>query len=350
MDAFFAAVEERDNPALLGLPIAVGSDPREGRGRGVVSTANYPARAYGIRSATPISIAWRLSEEARRRGKPGVVFLPVDFRKYGKASAAVMEILKRDSSLVEEASIDEAYFDLSFAGAFEKAREVCLKIKREIREKERLTASIGIGPNKLIAKIASDFKKPDGLTVVEEAEAEAFLENLPIRKIPGIGPKTEELFLKRGVKLVRDLKKFSREELRAMIGKWGLDLYEKARGRDDSELVEEYEAKSIGEQTTFFSDTLDSGFLFDELKKLCAGVCERFISSGFKTYKTISIIVRFADFETHTRAHTLRAPASDLKTVEIEAMKLLMPFLDRRENPRHKKIRLLGVRLEKLER
>lgn len=348
MDAFFAAVEERDNPRLKGLPIVVGSAPFEGKGRGVVSTANYKAREYGIRSATPISKAWRMSEEAKKQGKPEAVFLSVDFIKYEKSSAAIMKILQKFSPVVEQASIDEAYFDLSFAGSYEKAKNVCEKIKKEILKKEKLTASIGIGPNKLVAKIASDFKKPDGLTIVRGKEAESFLESMPVRKIPGIGPKTEEMFLRIGVKSVKDLKKIPQGDLYAMMGKWGLDLYEKARGRDDSELVTEYEAKSIGEQETFLKDSLDSQFIFAELKKICADVFRRFKASDFKTFKTIGITVRFADFQTLTRAHTLKEPAAEQKIMEFEALKLLMPFLDKRENPKRKKIRLIGVKIEKL--
>ncbi len=349
MDAFFAAVEERDNPQFKGMPIAVGAEPGQGRGRGVVSTANYKARECGIHSALPISTAWWLSENARMAGKPAVIFLPVDIEKYAAVSGKIMDIVRKYSPKVEEASIDEAYFDMSFTGSFAKAGEICQKIKSEIREKEKLTCSIGIGPNKLIAKIASGVKKPDGLTIVEEKDKENFLAPLAIRKIPGIGPKTEEMFKNKGVNIVRDLKKFSREQLEKMLGKWGLELYEKVRGRDDSPIVEEYEAKSIGEQETFLKDTKDSNFIFGRLNLMCKSIIGRLAAAGFKSFRTVVVTVRFADFQTQTRSHTLAKPTAMQKILEFEALKLLSPFLDKRENPKGKLIRLIGVRVEKLD-
>ncbi|MCL5004760.1 MAG: DNA polymerase IV [Patescibacteria group bacterium] len=364
MDAFFAAVEERDRPKYKGQPIVVGSDPMEGKGRGVVSTANYKARKYGIRSATPISRAWQMSEEARKKGFPPAIFLFPNFKKYEKASFEVSKIVSKFSPLVEPASIDEMYFDLSpsvlfrthpelvegmsFCGNYKKAGSICKKIKNKIKREEKLTCSIGIGSNKLIAKIASDFKKPDGLTVVEKGKEEAFLENFPIRKIPGIGPKTEEILLRHQIKLVKDLKKFSKVDLKKILGKLGDDLYYKIRGVDDSPIVEKYEIKSIGEQETFSKDTFDLKFITGRMVKLSESVFERFEKSGFKNFKTITITVRFAGFETKNRSRTLAKPVSDLKTVQFEALKLLSPFFDKRENPKKKLIRLIGVRIEKL--
>jgi DNA polymerase IV (DinB-like DNA polymerase) len=348
MDAFFAAIEERDHPELRGLPLVVGADPAGGKGRGVVSTANYQARKYGIHSALPISQAWRLSEAARRRGLPGVVFMSPNFRRYEEVSRRVMAILREYAPRVEGGGIDEAYFDLTFAGSWAKATEICRQIKEKIRSQEKLTASIGLGPNKLMAKIASDFQKPDGLTVVTAEEAENFLAPLPVRKIPGIGPKTEKFLAQRGVNAVQDLKHLTREELQEMFGKWGLDLYEKVRGRGSAWLQEEYEPKSVGEQETFAEDTGDLNFIFERLWFMCASVHQRLREEGFNNYRTVVVTVRFADFDTHTRSHTLPYPTHSLRTLQFEAMKLLMPFLDRRENPRGKLIRLIGVRVEKI--
>lgn len=350
MDAFFAAIEERDNPALRGVPLVVGADPKQGQGRGVVSTANYKAREYGIHSALPISRAWRLSEAAKKRGQPAVVFLRVDMRKYANVSHRIMEIVRRFASHIEQASIDEAYLDLSFTDSYEQAEALCRRIKEAIRAEEGLTASIGIGPNKLIAKIASGVRKPDGLTVVRKDEAEEFLAPLPVRAIPGIGPKTEEWLAKQGIRLVQDLRRYSRDELHEMFGKRGIDLYEKARGRDDSPIEETYEAKSIGEQETFERDTLDSKVLGDRLKAMCQDVAARLAEEGDVRFRTVVLTVRFADFETVSRSHTLRAPTDSAKVLELEALKLLLPFLDARENPKGKRIRLLGVRVEKLDR
>ncbi len=348
MDAFFAAIEERDHPELGGLPLVVGADPEGGKGRGVVSTANYRARAYGIHSAMPISRAWKLSEAAKRRGKPGVVFVPPNFARYVEVSDRIKAIVRQHASVVEEAGIDEAYLDLSFAGSYGRAREICLEIKEHIRRRENLTASMGVGPNKLIAKIASDFKKPDGLTVVTEEEAEEFLAPLPVRKIPGIGPKTEKMLASKGITLVRDLKRFSAQELQEWYGKWGLALYEKVRGRGSTKLTLTWEPKSIGEQETFARDTLDLNFIFEHLWHMCRHVWKRLFEEGFAGFRTVVVTVRFADFHTYTRAHTLVCATASLKTLQFEAMKLLMPFLDHRENPGHKLIRLIGVRVEKL--
>ncbi len=348
MDAFFAAVEERDHPEFKGLPLVVGADPEKGKGRGVVSTANYAARRYGIHSAMPITRAWRLSEAARRRGEPAVIFVYPHFSRYAEISERIMGIVRRHAPMVEEAGIDEAYLDLTFAGTLEKAREICLKIKREIKTQENLTASMGIGPNKLIAKIASDFQKPDGLTVVAAGAAEEFLAPLSVRKIPGIGPKTQKKLAAKGINLVRDLKRFSAEELQAWFGKWGLDLYEKVRGRGTATLARFGEPKSIGEQETFARDTLVLDFVFERLWDMCRRVWKRLFEEGFAGFRTVVVTVRFADFQTQTRSHTLAYPASSLKLLQFEAMKLFMPFVDHRENPRHKLIRLIGVRVEKL--
>lgn len=356
MDAFFASVEERNRPRLKGLPIAVGADPADGKGRGVVSTANYKAREYGIRSAMPISKAWQLSEVAKKQGKPAAVFLDGNFGSYKIVSGNILRIIRKYIPHIEQASVDEAYLDLSFTGSYSAAEELCRKIKKEIRDKEKLTCSIGVGPNKLIAKIAVDMHKPDGITVVGDDEekkcaqlAEEFLEPLAIRKIPGIGPKSEEVFSKIRIKTVGDAKKLSQGDLYDLMGEWGLELYEKLRGRDNTPIVEEYEVKSIGEQETFSVDTKDFQLVNDRLKHLCGGVSQSFRKrSGFKSYKTIAVTVRFDDFETKTHAHTLVEPVSDEKTLYFEAMKLILPFLDKRENPKNKLIRLIGVRIEKL--
>jgi len=365
MDAFFASVEERDNPRFKGLPIVVGADPApeqvrygagpnaqivwQATGRGVVSTANYKAREYGIHSALPISTAWRLSQKAKAQGKPEAIFIVPDFYKYSFPSRKIMEILHRHSSLVEQASIDEAYFDLSQAGSYQKAESISRKIKKEIQKKEKLIASIGIGHNKLIAKIASDMQKPDGLTVVTEDAVEEILNPLSIRKIPGIGPKTEARFNRRGIYKIKDLKKYTLAQMEEVLGKWGADLYYKVRGIDESPLEEEWERKSIGEQETFQEDSLDFNFVFKRMEALTESVFRTFNHGNFKTFKTITITVRFSDFDTRNRSHTLIKSDKLLKVIKVEAIKLLMPFFDARENPRNKKIRLIGVRIEKME-
>lgn len=347
MDAFFASLEEAGSPIFKGRPIAVGSDPKNGHGRGVVSTANYKAREYGIHSALPISVAWRLSEKAKAEGKPEVIFLPVDFERYEKAHQEIFEIIKKHAEIVEPASIDEFYFDLSFLKSFKKAKEVCSKIKKEIKEKLKVTCSVGIGKNKLIAKISAGVKKPDGQVIIKEKDSEKFLEPLKIREIPGIGPKTGQLLNNKGIETIKDLKKFKKEELHELLGKWGTEIYFKARGIDDSPIVENREAKSIGEQATFERDTLNFVYIGEIFENLCKSVFKRFLQSGFKNFRTVGVTVRFSDFETKTTAKTLKEPTNKEKDFKLETLKLLLPYLDRRKNPREKLIRLIGVKVEK---
>lgn len=348
MDAFFAAIEERDTPSFRGVPLVVGADPLGGKGRGVAATSNYLARAYGIHSATPISSAWRLSEAARRAGKQPVTFVSVDMQKYARVSEKVMRIVRRFIPRVEQASIDEAYGDMSWTGSYEEAQRLGCRLKEEIHSEERLTASIGIGPNKLIAKIASGYRKPDGLTVVREQQAEAFLAPLSIRVIPGIGPKTEGMLNAKNIKIVTDLRALTIHQLEGFLGKRGVDLYEKAHARDDSPVEEYSEPKSIGEQETFESDTLDSHTLLTQLDGLARGVSNRLHHEGFHSFRTVVLTVRFADFVTKSRAHTLTMATDERAVLRREAMRLMLPFLDQRENPQRKLIRLLGLRVEKL--
>ncbi len=205
-----------------------------------------------------------------------------------------------------------------------------------------------MAPNKLVAKIASDAQKPDGLTIVTENEAEKFLEPLAIRKIPGIGPKTEMLLVTKAIMTVKDLKKLSETTLYDMLGEWGLELYDKVRGRDDAPIVQEYEAKSIGEQETFEKDTNDSRLIMISLSNMADNIIENFCDSGFKTFRRVVLTVRFADFKTCTRSHTLPEPISGVQILKREILKLILPFFDSRENPQRKLIRLVGARIEGL--
>lgn len=349
MDAFFAAVEERDNPRFKGLPIVVGADPEGGKGRGVVSTANYAARAYGIRSALPIGKAWEYSEKARKKGKPPAVFLGGNYEKYADISGKIMKLVRAHVPQTEQVSVDEAFLDLSFTGSYKEAQEFTQELKAEIKMKEDLTASVGIGPNKLVAKIASDIHKPDGLTVVEEKDVEAFLEPMGVRSIPGIGPKAEAELLCRGIRTVRDLRKLSRDDLHLMFGKWGCEMYTKARGKDETPVEESGEIKSIGEQETFREDTRDLGLISERLKSLSTDVWRRFSKSGFKRFRTVTLTVRFHGFVTKNRSQTFEREISGSDELTFEVLRMFMPFLDARENPGGKAIRLVGVRVEKLE-
>jgi DNA polymerase IV (DinB-like DNA polymerase) len=350
MDAFYASVEAHHNPALRDKPVVVGADPKEGRGRGVVEAASYAARRYGIRAAMPISRAWKLSEAARRRGEEPVVFAHGNRRLYVEMSQRIMAILASAGDAFEEASIDEAYLDLSSLGSFEAAVERARALKREIADREGLTCSVGLGPNKLVAKIASDFKKPDGLTVVTADEVQAFLDPMRIRVIPGIGPKTEAELNERSIRTVLDLRGLEAARLVEWFGRWGEDLHARARGLSDSVVSNEWEPKSVGEQETFEVNTLDAELILARVRALAGEVFARLQGQGFRACRTVTITVRFAHFRTVTRAHTAREEIASAEVLFAAAAQLFAPFFDARENPRGTKIRLIGVRAEKLSR
>ncbi len=350
MDAFFAAVEERYNPRFRGRPVVIGADPKGGQGRGVVSTANYAARKYGIKSAMPISRAWRLAQAATRKGEPETVFLRGNYALYSEVSRRIMTLLARSADAFEEASIDEAYLDVSSLGSFEAAVEYARALKAEILNREGLTCSVGMGPNKLVAKIASDFKKPDGLTVVRPDEVQHFLDPLPVRVIPGVGPKTEMFLRQHGIRTVGELRRIDETTLGAWFGRWGGVLARKARGVSDEVVSNEWEPKSIGEQETFERDTLQAAFILERARELAQGIFHRFLGEGFRSFRTVTITVRFADFATRTRSHTAKTPLTSEEALQGGMLRLLLPFLDARENPEKKLIRLIGVRVEKLSR
>jgi DNA polymerase IV (archaeal DinB-like DNA polymerase) len=354
MDAFYAAVEERYNPALRGLPIVVGADPKEGKGRGVVTTANYLARRFGIHSALPISRAWRLAEAARRRGELASIFIRPNFSLYTQVSDRIMHIFKSSADLFEEASIDEAYLDFSSLGDFEAAVERMAALKAEIREKEGLACSVGIGPNKLIAKVASGHKKPDGLTLVRPEMVREFLDPLPIRVIPGIGPKSEAFLHEQKIRTVKELSDIPEVKLTEWFGKWGQRLFEKARGIDESEVSNDWIRKSVGEQETFDEDTRSAALVTERLYGMAESVIAKLRQKQFAGFRTITLTVRFSDFETKNRSRSVKEGIAldineqALRLLKEQVLLLLLPFFDARENPRGKAIRLVGLRLEKL--
>lgn len=334
MDYFFAQVEERENPYLKIKPVVIGADPKGGKGRGIVSTCNYIARKFGIKSGMPISWAYEKCSHA--------FFLPPNFALYEKASQNIMEVIKKYSPIFEPASIDEAYLDLSHLKSFKKAKEVATKIKAEILEKEKLTSSIGLGPNKLIAKIASDFQKPNGLTIIEPNKVLDFLSEMSIRKIPGIGPKTETKLNALKVFKISDLQKMSRDSLIELLGKWGSDLWLKAQGLDENPVVSGYVRKSIGAQTTFPEDKSKNGDVLKALLKLAREVLNDCVDQGNR-FQLVEVTIRYAGFETHTHSKTLKKPATDFTTLRSQALQLAWPFLQQK-----RKIRLVGIRLAKL--
>jgi len=332
MDYFFAQVEERENPRFKGKPVIVGADPKGGKGRGVVSTANYEARKYGIHSALPISKAYELC--------PTAIFLPVNMELYQKVSEKIMEIIKKYSKIWEIVSLDEAYLDISFLKSYQKAENLAKKLKKEIYEKEKLISTIGIGPNKLIAKMAAEKAKPNGLLMIKLNQVKSFLEPLDIEELPGIGPKTAEVLRNLKINKIKELKKISKAKLKEMFGIVGETIYERARGIDEEQVSPEEIIKSIGQEHTFEKDTRDPEIIFATFEKIIKNVYQELIENKF-SFKTLTVICRFRGFETHTKSKTLREPTQNLKILKKEAKKLLLKFLI--ESP--KLIRLIGLRI-----
>jgi len=348
MDAFFAAVEEREMPWLRGSPIVVGADPKGGVGRGVVSTANYKAREYGIHSAMSIRRAWELSQTKRKKRDLPTVFITPRFDKYSNASREIVSIVKKYVPKIQKVGTDEMYLDLSCTGSYKKAEALANQLQTAIKRKTKLTGSIGIGPNKMIAKIASDFKKPSGLTVVSEDAVQKFIAPLPVRTIPGIGPKMEERLLRLGIQTVAELRQLSKDELQRRFQSWGVSLYEKARGHGSAEFSTHEKAKSIGEHRTFQEDTHDMRLVMKTLAAMAEGLVHSLKQQKFSGFRTVALTVRFADFETKQRSVTTKSSMQNTHELELKAMKLLLPFFEKGENPYKKAVRMVGLRVEKL--
>jgi len=335
MDHFYTAVEERERPEIRGKPVVVGADPKGGKGRGVVSTSNYEARKVGVRSGMPISQAWRLCPEA--------VYLPPNFPLYIEVSNEIMAIARRYADKFEQWGIDEAFLDVSDrVSGFVEAEALALKIKQDIRLKESLTCSIGVGPNKLIAKIASDFRKPDGLTVVRGEEAEGFLAPLPVRKLLWVGRKTEEKLKALGVNTISDLARFDASALTSMFGVLGWQLHLMARGIDRSEVEERVGVKSVSHETTFEEDTADPVAVLQALDELSAAV-QKETTDQHLLFKTVTLKIRYENFETHTRSHTLPFLTNRLYDLQKAERGLLSGCLHK-----DRKVRLIGVRVSSL--
>jgi DNA polymerase IV (DinB-like DNA polymerase) len=336
MDAFYAAVEVRENPELEGKPVVVGADPRK-HPRGVVLTASYEARRFGVRSAMPCIQASRLCPEA--------VFLPPRFELYGRVSSEIMELLRGFADHLQPTGIEEGYLDVTIrcSADYGRARTLATEIKAALRKEQRLTCSIGIAPTKAVAKIASDFEKPDGLTVVMPDHIVEFLAPVSVRKIFGVGPKTAERFKELGLETIGDVQVSNRQDLVELLGAFGEYVYDVAMGRDAGEVLEPSgPPESISTETTFERDLASYEDLWPELQGLANSLHEQLRHEKY-AFRTVTLKARYSNFETHTRSRSLRIHTTDLEPILILAQTLLKEVL-----VPGRKVRLIGVRLSNL--
>jgi DNA polymerase-4 len=326
LDAFFAAVEQRDRPELRGRPVIVGGDPGA---RGVVSTASYEARAFGVHSALPLRTA------AARC--PQGIFLPVDGAKYRRESRRVMEILGRFTPLLEQVSIDEAFLDVAGSEAlFGPPEAIAGRIKGAIRDEVGLTASVGVATTKLVAKVASDLRKPDGLVVVPPGEEAAFLAPLPITRLWGVGEQTRVALSEHGVRTIGDLAALPVDVLVRRLGAHGATLHGRALGIDPSPVTPEIAAKSVSHEHTFDVDTADPEVIERTLLALAEGVASRLRAGGVRA-STVAVKVRDSTFRTVSRQRALPEPTDMADPIYRTALELARPEV------RGRRIRLLGV-------
>jgi DNA polymerase-4 len=328
LDAFFAAVEQRDRPELRGRPVVVGGPGGE-YARGVVSAASYEARRFGIHSAMSLREAYRRC--------PDAVFLPVDGRRYQAASRDVMAILRRFTPAVEPISIDEAFLDVTGSAAlFGDGQTIARRIKDEIRAEVGLTASVGVASTKLVAKIASDLRKPDGLVVVPVGEEAAFLAPLSIGRLWGVGEKTAAALADYSVRTIGDLAALPPDLVVRRFGKHGASLVDRARGVDPDPVHEGDPAKSVGHEHTFDVDTSDPEVIERTLLAMADGVAGRLRSAGVRA-GTVAVKIRDSSFRTITRQRTLAEPTDLTEPIYTTALELARPEI------RGMRVRLLGV-------
>ncbi len=328
MDAFYASIEERDRPELLGKPVIVGGSPEK---RGVVSAANYVARRFGVHSAMPSATAHRLC--------PHGIYLPPRIGYYAEVSRQIRDIFARFTPLVEPLSLDEAFLDVTGSERlFGPAVEIGKQVKQAIRRELRLVASVGVAPNKFLAKIASDLKKPDALVVVESASVQEFLDPLPVERLWGVGKQGSKVFQGLGIRTIRQLRQCPLDLLRARFGSSGEHMWNLAHGRDDRAVVPEREAKSISNETTFEHDISDVEVLRAWLVDLVEQVGWRLRRNGLRG-RTVQLKVRFADFSTITRSQTLPEPTD----ITDELWRPADELLRHRLPAGHLAVRLLGM-------
>lgn len=335
MDAFFASCEERDNSSYRGKPVIVGADPAGGSGRGVVSACSYSARRFGIHSAMPISIAYKKC--------PHGVFLPVDMRKYARISRQIFEILESFTPDIEPISIDEAFLDITGSfHLFGTPVDTCRKIKAAIKAETGLISSVGLAPNKMTAKIASDVDKPDGLVIVTKESLLDFLHPLPVGRLWGVGEKTREALKNFRIHTIGDLAAYDIDKLCDFFGENGRHAWNLANGIDPRDVETEDVTKSVSNEHTFSRDTEDMHEVKDTLMFLSEKVARRLRKASIKG-RTVTLKIRFSDFKTYTRAVTLSSSTNFADVIYEEVICRLKSF-----DMNGKRVRLLGVRVSNL--
>ena len=333
MDAFYASVEQRDNPDLRGRPVAVGGDPHR---RGVVAAASYEARRFGVRSAIPMARAVRLC--------PQLAIVHPDFQKYRSVSRQVFDIFRAVTPLVEPMSLDEAYLDVTENAWGETlGKAVALRIKAEIKDRTGLTASAGVAPNKFLAKIASAWKKPDGLTVIAPERVERFLQTLPVDALWGVGPVTAARLHERGITRLVDVRTADEQTLREAVGSSAEWLRQLAAGIDDREVEPNRETKSSGSEITYSQDLTDILEIRQEIDEMARDAAE-WLERKQLLCRTVTIKVRYSDFTTITRSHSRTPPTRDPEDIAQRAVALLD-----RTDAAARPVRLLGVSVHNLE-
>ena len=334
MDAFYASVEQRDRPELRGRAVIVGGDPK---GRGVVSAASYEARKFGVHSAMPMAQAIRLC--------PQGIVLPVRMDRYAEVSQVIQSIFERYTPLVEPLSLDEAFLDVTDSrNLFGPAEQIGRQIKRQIREQTQLTASVGIAPNKFLAKLASDLRKPDGFVVITEQNKQEILDPLPVGKIWGVGKVTEGTLQSHGICTIAELRGSTCEELKSIMGNAAEELLRLARGEDDRPVEPDRERKSLSSEQTFATDVCDEAILSSVLLEEVEEVAERLRRHHLKA-RTITLKLRYGDFRTVTRSETLGEATNLTKPLWESAERVFRRWQIRSARP----LRLLGFAASGLE-
>lgn len=328
MDAFYASVEQRDDPTLRGKPVIVAWKGN----RSVVCAASYEARRFGVRSAMPAVTA--------ERKCPDGIFIPPDFTRYKAVSRAVREICLRHTDLIEPLSLDEAYLDVTEnKTGLPTATKVAIAIRRQIREELSLTASAGVAPNKFLAKIASDWRKPDGLFVIQPGDVDAFLPPLPVGKIPGVGKVTEERLAKIGIFTIGDLRRLDEAALEEVFGRYGARLYQLARGVDHSPVTPDRPTKSISAE-----DTLEHDIPLSEADELIRRLADKVWSASrreTRIARTVVLKLKTKEFNIHTRSHTPEAPPASCE----EMIAIALSLRDKADLGSDRLFRLIGVGL-----